>query len=121
MEYLSGGSLKDRLVQSYKMDKFLILGRQICEGLSFAHRNKVIHGDLRPSNILFTNAGLAKITDFGLGEHYVPPLGKVNWYNPTGEPKSVKKFLPDLCLNGKMPPFLYPHLSNHSRLSFKRC
>jgi len=90
MEYLSGGSLKDRLVQSYKMDKFLILGRQICEGLSFAHRNKVIHGDLRPSNILFTNAGLAKITDFGLGEHYVPPLGKVNWYNPTGEPKSVK-------------------------------
>jgi serine/threonine-protein kinase len=68
----------------------MTLAKQICEGLAFAHRNGVIHGDLRPSNILFTNTGRAKITDFGLDEHYVPPKGKVNWYNPLGEPKSVR-------------------------------
>lgn len=90
MEYLSGGSLKDRLVQPYQMNDFLTLGKQICEGLAFAHKNSVIHGDLRPSNILFTNSGDAKITDFGLDEHYVPPKGKINWYNPTGESKSVR-------------------------------
>jgi serine/threonine protein kinase len=89
MEYLSGGSLKDRLVQPYDMDAFLALAKQICEGLAFAHRNGVIHGDLRPSNILFTNRGRAKITDFGLDEHYVPPEGKSNWYNPTGESRSI--------------------------------
>jgi len=90
MEYLSGGSLKDRLVQPYKMDKFLPIAKQICEGLTFAHENSVIHGDLRPSNILFTDTGSVKITDFGLDEHYVLPRGKANWYNPFGEPKSVQ-------------------------------
>ncbi len=89
MEYLSGGSLKDRLARPYELNEFLTLSRQICEGLSFAHRNRIIHGDLRPSNILFTEKGTPKITDFGLDEHYVPPAGQVNWYNPGLEPKSV--------------------------------
>ncbi len=90
VEYLSGGSLKDRLARPYELDEFLILSRQICEGLSFAHRNRIIHGDLRPSNILFTEKGTPKITDFGLDEHYVPPTGRANWYNPGLESKSVK-------------------------------
>jgi len=90
MEYLSGGSLKDRLARPYELDEFLTLSRQICEGLSFAHRNRIVHGDLRPSNILFTERGVPKITDFGLDEHYVPPTGQVNWYNPALEPKSVE-------------------------------
>jgi len=90
MEYLSGGSLKDRLVQPYGMDEFLTLAKQICEGLAFAHSNNVIHGNLRPSNILFTNTGVVKITDFGLDEHYAPPEGTINWYNPAFEPKSIR-------------------------------
>ncbi len=90
MEYLTGGSLKDRMVKPYETEVFLTLARQICEGLIFAHRNGIIHGNLRPSNILFSDTGRAKISDFGLDEHYVPPKGKVNWYNPTNEPKSVQ-------------------------------
>ena len=90
MEYLSGGSLKDRLVRPYEPDTFLQLARQICEGLSFAHENRVIHGNLRPTNILFTATGRPKITDFGLDEHYAPLQGQTNWYNPGREPKSIQ-------------------------------
>ncbi len=89
MEYLSGGSLKDRMLQPYAINTFFVLAKQICQGLSFAHRNGIIHGNLRPSNILFSQTGVIKITDFGLDEHYIPPKGKVNWYNPAGENRSI--------------------------------
>jgi len=86
MEYLSGGSLKDRLVRPHPWVNALKIGRQIASGLSFAHRNRVIHGNLRPSNILFTETGQVKLTDFGLDEHYAGEDGH-NWYNIGFEPK----------------------------------
>jgi serine/threonine-protein kinase len=88
MEYLSGGSLNDRLVQPLPWTAALGPAREICEGLSFAHKNRVIHGNLRPSNILFTESGQVKITDFGLEEHYAAGQGGRNWYNVFNEPRS---------------------------------
>ena len=89
MEYLNGGSLKDRQAQIYSLEEFFEVSRQICEGLSFAHKNRIVHGNLRTSNILFTRAGRVKLTDFGLNEHYAKTENWENWFNPTGEPKSV--------------------------------
>jgi len=40
---------------------------------------------LRPTNILFDEAGVAKVTDFGLDEHYSDPEDEENWYR-SGEP-----------------------------------
>ncbi|MDY6950963.1 MAG: serine/threonine-protein kinase [Thermodesulfobacteriota bacterium] len=90
MEYLSGGSLKDRLVRPYPVDDFLTAARQICEGLSFAHRNRIVHGNLRPSNILFSASEEVKVSDFGLNEHYGEEESESNWYNPADEAKSVQ-------------------------------
>lgn len=87
MEYLSGGSLKDRLVGSIPRHEVLRIGRQVCAGLAFAHRNRIVHGNLRPSNILFTAADEVKVTDLGLDEHGGPD-GQGNWYGVTGEPRS---------------------------------
>jgi serine/threonine-protein kinase len=87
MEYLSGGSLNDRLINPRPWFEVLKTAREICDGLYFAHKNRIIHGNLRPSNILYTETGQAKVTDFGLDEHYGD--GAVNWYNISGEPKSV--------------------------------
>ncbi len=90
MEYLSGGSLKDRLIKPFDLDTFLQTTRQISVGLSFAHKNQIVHGNLRPSNILFSQSGRVKIADFGLEEHYPPERHMKNWYNLLNMPRSVR-------------------------------
>ncbi|MDY7034374.1 MAG: serine/threonine-protein kinase [Thermodesulfobacteriota bacterium] len=90
MEYMSGGSLKDRLVRPHPWIEVLRTAKDICEGLSFAHENKIIHGNLRPSNILITTSGTVKITDFGLNEHYHSDIQENNWYNRDGKPRSYQ-------------------------------
>lgn len=90
MEYLSGGSLKERLVKPLGMDAFLSIALQISTGLAFAHQNQIIHGNLRPSNIMFTQSGQVRIADFGLDEHYPPEKEMTNWYNLCDMPRSVR-------------------------------
>lgn len=94
MDYLSGGSLQQRLLRTYAVDEFLILAQQICRGLHEAHRNNLVHGNLRASNILFDAHGNAKLTDLGLPAHYCDDgqegvetsLRQKNWYQLPQEP-----------------------------------
>ena len=69
MEYLSGGTLKERLVESklsYEVSlKFLT---EISKGLSYAHSKGYIHRDIKPGNILFRDDGTAVLTDFGIAK-----------------------------------------------------
>jgi tetratricopeptide (TPR) repeat protein len=71
MEFLEGGTLSERLRQGRLPEsEALAIARQICAGLAEAHRNGVIHGDLKSNNIILTKASdesvRAVITDFGL-------------------------------------------------------
>ena len=86
-EYAPGGSLANRLVKAYPLDHALVIFKQIASALSFAHKNNIIHGNLRPSNILFDIDDTVKLTDFSLPEHY--SKGKKNWYSAP-ERKKVK-------------------------------
>ena len=81
MEYLRGGNLKDRLIQPLPLPEVIRIMREMCEGLSFAHKNRIVHGNLRPSNIMFTESDHIKITDFGLDEHYDDQKEEANWYS----------------------------------------
>ena len=70
MEYLSGESLKRKLaIAEHKglaaKDAIRIVGC-IAGGLEFAHRNGIVHGDLKPGNVLVTDNGDVKIIDFGI-------------------------------------------------------
>lgn len=47
---------------------------QILEGIGFAHKYQIIHGDIKPSNILLDQQGRAKVADFGLA--FLPRYGK---------------------------------------------
>ena len=69
MDYQRGGSLQERLAQPYGIDKFIPVARQILSALAFVHRHHIIHGNLRPSNILFDENDVVKVSDFGLNHH----------------------------------------------------
>jgi serine/threonine protein kinase len=65
-EYLSGGTLLDKLAFPLTWQEQLYIADQICQGMIYAHENDIIHGNLRPTNILFTHKGKLKLTDFAL-------------------------------------------------------
>jgi eukaryotic-like serine/threonine-protein kinase len=73
MEYLEGETLADRLSNGpLPIELVLRYGIEICDGLERAHRNSVVHRDLKPGNIMLTKAG-AKLMDFGLAKSLVAP------------------------------------------------
>ncbi len=78
-DYAQGGSLADRLARNYSWKEAMNVAIQIAEGLDFAYKNNIIHGNLRPSNILFDQDEVVKLTDFGLPPHYATPK---DWFTP---------------------------------------
>ncbi len=68
MELVEGRSLKHVLDRGEKvpLEAALELVRQAAEALAYAHRNGVVHRDVKPGNLLLTQEGRVKITDFGI-------------------------------------------------------
>src|SRR5882757_6243646 len=70
MEYLSGESLKRKLaapeLKGLPAKEAVHILTCIASGLAFAHGNGIIHGDLKPGNVLVTENGDVKIIDFGI-------------------------------------------------------
>lgn len=68
MELVGGGSLEKRISEAGKLTEKEVLrvGRSVAEGLRSAMREGLIHRDVKPANILFTEEDTPKIVDFGL-------------------------------------------------------
>jgi serine/threonine protein kinase len=67
MEYVRGKTL-EKILQKEKVleiETAIDYTKQLCAGVEHAHKNKIIHRDLRPSNIMISEEGTLKITDFG--------------------------------------------------------
>jgi len=71
MEYVEGVTLRRRLEQPLKMDEFLSIAAQCVDALVAAHQAKILHGDVKPENIMLTPAGQVKILDFGIAHRIV--------------------------------------------------
>jgi len=70
MEYVKGKTLKDIIKQVGKMnyETAISVAIQIARALDCAHRNNIIHRDVKPQNILVTEDGIMKVTDFGIAK-----------------------------------------------------
>jgi alkyl hydroperoxide reductase subunit AhpC/predicted Ser/Thr protein kinase len=67
MEYLRGRTLADHIAGGpIPPDRVAWTTRQIAFGMAAAHTRGLVHGDLKPANIMVTETGLVKILDFGL-------------------------------------------------------
>ncbi len=69
MAYYDGETLKDKIMRGpLEIDESLSIFLQVCEGLEKAHKNGIIHRDIKPTNIFIKTDGLVKILDFGLAK-----------------------------------------------------
>ena len=70
MELIEGRALSDYIHEQGPMayPKVIALSKQIASALAFAHKNHIIHRDVKPHNIMITPNGTAKITDFGIAK-----------------------------------------------------
>jgi len=94
MRCLDGGTLEDVLRRGLPPPgEVAAMVRQVCAGLSYAHRQGVIHRDIKPSNILFDKDGNAFVSDFGIARLVTAPasmritqkgmvLGSVEYMSP---------------------------------------
>ncbi|MDQ6661354.1 MAG: serine/threonine protein kinase, partial [Chloroflexota bacterium] len=68
MEYVDGGTLKDRLKRSLSIPEAVDFMIQAAEGLDCAHRNGIIHRDVKPANMLLRKDGHLLLSDFGIAK-----------------------------------------------------
>lgn len=89
MEYVEGGSLRDRIRQGMSEEEIRRIIGQTCLALSFAHSYSIVHRDIKPENILLTRTGNVKVADFGIAKElsgvtvtYKGPVGTPEYMSP---------------------------------------
>ncbi|NKB36393.1 MAG: protein kinase [Gammaproteobacteria bacterium] len=68
MEYVRGGDLKQRLELPMSPDEALNLLAQVTSALGEAHKHGIVHRDVKPANILFSDNDTPILTDFGIAK-----------------------------------------------------
>ncbi len=68
MEYLPEPDLKQVIAEYAPLParKVLEVAAQVCQALAYIHGHGLVHGDVKPQNVLFTDQGIAKLSDFGI-------------------------------------------------------
>jgi serine/threonine protein kinase len=68
MEYVDGGTLKDRLKRPLSVAEAADFVIQAAEGLDCAHRHGIVHRDVKPANMLLRRDGHLLLSDFGIAK-----------------------------------------------------
>jgi serine/threonine protein kinase/Tol biopolymer transport system component len=69
MELIEGPTLADRIKSGpIPIGEALLIAKQICDALEYAHERGIVHRDLKPANVKVTNDNAVKVLDFGLAK-----------------------------------------------------
>lgn len=93
MEYVEGQVLSDLIEKSkgLSLEKSINIIKQITSAIYHAHKNHIVHRDIKPHNILITKEGRAKVTDFGIARAVTQTtivsqkediMGSVHYFSP---------------------------------------
>lgn len=92
MEMVEGRNLKEIIKERgpLSVTEAVDIASQISDALEHAHENKIIHRDIKPHNIIITQQGKAKVTDFGIARavstatvtHTGSIMGSVHYFSP---------------------------------------
>ena len=92
MEFIDGITLKEYITQKGILPwrEAIDIAVQICSALEQAHKNHIVHRDIKPHNIMITNEGIAKVTDFGIARAVTSAtitmvgstIGSVHYFSP---------------------------------------
>ena len=92
MELVKGKTLKDIIVEDKVLGwKWSVkIAIQIASALEVAHKNNIVHRDIKPHNIIITEDGVAKVTDFGIAKAvsnstitaFGATIGSVHYFSP---------------------------------------
>jgi eukaryotic-like serine/threonine-protein kinase len=99
MEYVEGETLRHRLGAPISREEFFSIAIQCCEGLQAAHEKGIIHGDIKPENIMLAPGNRVKILDFGVARRA--------W---TSTPDTATKSMETMTASGGTPAYMAPEV-----------
>lgn len=76
-EYVAGDRIDDWAARPRSLSDLLSVFIEACEAVDYAHRHMVVHGDIKPANVLVTPSGGPKLLDFGVARLLDPDSGEV--------------------------------------------
>jgi alkyl hydroperoxide reductase subunit AhpC len=104
MEHLPNGTLDQRLRAGLPPGEAASIVRQVVAAIAASHAAGVVHGDIKPANILFTASGTPKVADFGMARHLKAD-------GPLPEPLATPAVDPE-AKTTRLPPDAQPNASS---------
>jgi len=99
MEYVNGKTLKEYIREKERLEweEAVRIAAQICSALKHAHKNGIVHRDIKPQNILISEDGTVKVADFGIARAVSSATVTIAGANVMG---SVHYFSPEQARGG---------------------
>lgn len=108
MEFVEGSTLREQLGVPMTLERFFAIALQCVDALTAAHNRGILHGDVKPENIMLTQAGQVKLLDFGVARRLAggDPFGEtatMDTLSAPGVKAGTPVYMAPEALKGEMP------------------